>query len=77
MKYGVTMRYTYEDFPRGTAGAFKAAENLIDDTTLVLNGDILTDTDLREVSNSIRSTRLTSIVTARVMNPKRIRHGGG
>ena len=26
MKYGVTMRYTHEDLPRGTAGAFKAAE---------------------------------------------------
>jgi len=46
MKYGVTMRYTHEDLPRGTAGALKAAENLIDDTTVVLNGDILTDIDL-------------------------------
>src|SRR5512143_3357113 len=49
MKYGVTMRYTFEDLPRGTAGALKASENLIDDVTVVLNGDVLTDTDIREV----------------------------
>jgi NDP-sugar pyrophosphorylase family protein len=70
MKYGVTMRYTHEDFPRGTAGAFKAAENLIDDTTLVLNGDILADTDLREVIQFHREHKAdATIVTARVMNP--------
>jgi NDP-sugar pyrophosphorylase family protein len=70
MKYGVTMRYTHEDLPRGTAGAFKAAENLIDDTTIVLNGDILTDTDLVEVLQYHRAKKAeATIVIARVMNP--------
>jgi NDP-sugar pyrophosphorylase family protein len=70
MKYGVTMRYTYEDFPRGTAGALKAAENLIDDTTVVLNGDVLTDTDLREVIQFHKDHKAdATIVTKRVMNP--------
>lgn len=70
MKYGVTMRYTYEDFPRGTAGALKAAENLIDDTTVVLNGDVLTDTDIREVIQFHQARKAdATIVTARVMNP--------
>ncbi len=70
MNYGVTMRYTYEDDPRGTAGALKAAENLIDDTTLVLNGDILTDTDLRDVIQYHRQCKAdATIVTTRVMNP--------
>ena len=70
MKYGVTMRYTYEDLPRGTAGALKAAENLIDDTTIVLNGDVLTDTDLREVIQFHQERKAdATIVTARVMNP--------
>jgi mannose-1-phosphate guanylyltransferase len=70
MKYGVTMRYTHEDLPRGTAGAFKAAENLIDDTTVVLNGDVLTDTDLLDVLASHKQNRAdATIVTARVMNP--------
>ena len=70
MKYGETMRYTYEDLPRGTAGALKAAENLIDDTTVVLNGDILADTDLREVIQFHKDRKAdATIVTTRVMNP--------
>jgi len=70
MKYGVTMRYTYEDLPRGTAGALKAAANLIDDTTVVLNGDVLADTDLREVIQFHKDHKAeATIVTTRVMNP--------
>jgi NDP-sugar pyrophosphorylase family protein len=70
MKYGVTMRYTHEDLPRGTAGALKAAENLIDDTTIVLNGDILTDANLLEVLKYHKSNNSeATIVTTRVMNP--------
>ncbi len=70
MKYGVTMRYTHEDLPRGTAGAFKAAENLIDDTTVVLNGDVLTDTDLTDVLRYHKENKAdATIVMARVMNP--------
>ena len=69
-QYGVIMRYTHEDLPLGTAGAFKAAENLIDDTTIVLNGDILTDIDLREVLRFHREKKAeATIVTTRVMNP--------
>ncbi len=70
MNYGVTMRYTHEDLPRGTAGAFKAAENLIDDTTIVLNGDVLTDTNLRDVLQYHKEKKAeATIVMARVMNP--------
>jgi len=69
-QYGVTMRYTCEELPLGTAGAFKAAENLIDDTTIVLNGDVLTDIDLLEVLRFHREKKAeATIVTARVMNP--------
>ena len=70
INYGVMMRYTHEDYPRGTAGAFKAAENLIDDTTIVLNGDVLTDIDLLDVlrCHKERGAEAT-IVMARVMNP--------
>jgi NDP-sugar pyrophosphorylase family protein len=69
MKYGVTMRYTHEDLPRGTAGAFKAAEHLIDDTTIVLNGDVLTDINLVDVLryHKARNAEATIVIT-RVMN---------
>lgn len=70
MKYGVTMRYTHEDLPLGTAGAFKAASNLIDDTTIVLNGDILTDINLLDVLTYHREKKAeATIAITRVMNP--------
>ena len=70
MQFGVTMRYTHEDLPLGTAGALKAARNLIDDTTIVLNGDVLTDIDLLEVLNYHREKKAeATIATTRVMNP--------
>jgi NDP-sugar pyrophosphorylase family protein len=69
-QYGVTMRYIYEELPLGTAGAFKSAENLIDDTTVVLNGDILANVDLLDVLRFHREKKAeATIVTVRVMNP--------
>lgn len=45
--FGVRMRYALENEPLGTAGAIRNAAALIEaDTTLVLNGDILTDFDI-------------------------------
>lgn len=46
---GVKIRYTLEKSPLGTAGAYKHAEEYLTDTTIVFNGDVLTDIDLTEV----------------------------
>jgi mannose-1-phosphate guanylyltransferase len=43
---GVSVRYVEEPEPRGTAGALKLAEPLLDERFLLLNGDVLTDIDL-------------------------------
>src|SRR5262249_12721561 len=70
LKLGLTIRYTHEDLPRGTAGAFKSAENLIDDTTVVLNGDVLTDANLPDLIRYHRERQAeATIAVARVMNP--------
>ncbi|HEX8560784.1 MAG TPA: NDP-sugar synthase [Pyrinomonadaceae bacterium] len=45
--YGVRLSYTVEPQPMGTAGAYKFAEDLIREPTVVLNGDIVTDLDLK------------------------------
>jgi mannose-1-phosphate guanylyltransferase len=45
-QYGVRLRYLQEPEPRGTAGALKFAEDLLDDRFLMLNGDVLTDVDV-------------------------------
>jgi mannose-1-phosphate guanylyltransferase len=44
--YGLRLRYVEEPDPRGTAGALKYAESLLDERFLMLNGDVLTDIDL-------------------------------
>src|SRR5690349_3097590 len=44
--YGLRLRFIEEPEPRGTAGALKYAEDLLDDRFLMLNGDVLTDIDL-------------------------------
>ena len=44
--YGLRIRYVEEPDPRGTAGALKFAESLLDERFLMLNGDVLTDIDL-------------------------------
>jgi mannose-1-phosphate guanylyltransferase len=48
-KYGVRISYAAEKSPLGTAGAIKNAENMLDETTIVMNGDILTDIKLDEM----------------------------
>lgn len=45
-QWGVTLRFAQEPEPRGTAGALKFAEDLLQDRFLMLNGDVLTDVDL-------------------------------
>ncbi|MCL5024966.1 MAG: NDP-sugar synthase [Chloroflexi bacterium] len=45
--FGVELAYAVEQTPLGTAGAVKNAEQHVDETCFVFNGDILTDLDLR------------------------------
>ena len=40
------LRFVEEPEPRGTAGALKLAEPMLDERFLMLNGDVLTDIDL-------------------------------
>lgn len=44
--WGLDIKYVEEPDPRGTAGALKYAESLLDERFLMLNGDVLTDIDL-------------------------------
>jgi mannose-1-phosphate guanylyltransferase len=45
---GIRLRFVEEPDPRGTAGALKFAESMLDERFLMLNGDVLTDIDLSE-----------------------------
>lgn len=68
--YGVHLRYVTEPTPMGTAGAYKFAASEIRDTTIVFNGDILTDIDISEVIRQHTERRAdASIVLTSVENP--------
>jgi len=47
--FGVNLRFITEPSPMGTGGAYKFAADAIRDTTVVFNGDILTDLNIAEV----------------------------
>lgn len=69
--YGVILRYHVESTPVGTAGAFKVAENLIDDTTVVINGDILTEVPFSRILRTHKKNRAAvTIGICGVSNPQ-------
>jgi mannose-1-phosphate guanylyltransferase len=68
--YNVRVSYTVETSPLGTAGAYRHAASLINETTVVFNGDVLTDIDLNEVISFHRDRQaVATIVLTPVANP--------
>jgi mannose-1-phosphate guanylyltransferase/phosphomannomutase len=47
--HGVSIRYSVEEAPAGTAGSVKLAETALDEPFLVISGDALCDIDLRKL----------------------------
>src|SRR3989339_466271 len=69
-KYGLNIKYVHEKDPLGTGGAVKNAEKYIDATTVILNGDILTDVDLRSMLKFHKANKsLVTIALTRVKDP--------
>ena len=69
---GVSLRYLTEPNPMGTAGAFKFAAGAIRETTVIFNGDILTDVDIANVIATHKKNKAdATIVLAPVDDPSR------
>jgi NDP-sugar pyrophosphorylase family protein len=67
---GLRIRYAVEDSPLGTGGAVRNALDLLDERTIVLNGDVLTDVDVSAVVERHVAERATaSILLTPVPNP--------
>ncbi len=68
--HNVRLSYAVEASPLGTAGAYRNAESLIRETTVVFNGDVLTDIDLNDVISFHREREAAAtIVLTPVPNP--------
>jgi mannose-1-phosphate guanylyltransferase len=52
---GVELRFLTEPSPMGTAGAYKFAAGALRETTVVFNGDIITDVDVSRVIETHRA----------------------
>jgi NDP-sugar pyrophosphorylase family protein len=69
-KLGLNIRYVHEKDPLGTGGAVKNAEKYIDSTTVILNGDILTDVDLKAMHKFHKANKAeVTIALTRVKDP--------
>src|SRR5829696_9044210 len=67
---GFSVDYAVEDHALGTAGGIKNAEKYLDDTLVVVNGDVLTGMDLsRAVQVHNASDALATIVLTSVEDP--------
>lgn len=64
-RLGMKLHIVEEPQPRGTAGAVKNVEHLLDGPTFVFNGDVLTDLDLRAMFDFHRAhaSKLTIALT--------------
>lgn len=68
--FGVSMRYSIEETPLGTAGSVKNAERWLDDTFLLISGDALTDFDLSAIIDVHRRKKaMATIALYSVPNP--------
>ncbi|HEX6311827.1 MAG TPA: sugar phosphate nucleotidyltransferase [Acidimicrobiia bacterium] len=68
--FGVRLRYATDESPLGTAGSVRNASVELDDTFLVISGDVLTDIDLTEfVARHREAGAFASIALKRVENP--------
>ncbi|CAN5453054.1 hypothetical protein BH20ACI1_BH20ACI1_10050 [soil metagenome] len=67
---GVNLRYITEPSPMGTGGAYKYAAEQIRETTVVFNGDILTDANISEIVKFHKEKKAqATIVLTPVENP--------
>jgi mannose-1-phosphate guanylyltransferase len=69
-RYGVHLNYVHEDTPRGTGGAIKNAEAWAEKETLIFNGDILMDLDIKGLLSFHRERKAAlTIALTTVENP--------
>lgn len=68
--FGVRMRYATDETPLGTAGSVRNASAELDDTFLVISGDVLTDIDVGAIVKAHKDAgAVASIALKRVENP--------
>jgi len=69
-QFGVSLKYYIEQFPLGTAGSVKNAEDFLNDTFVVISGDALTDINLNDAIKFHKKNKsIATLVLTRVKVP--------
>jgi NDP-sugar pyrophosphorylase family protein len=63
-KWGITVSYVHENQPLGTAGSLKQVKGL-DDSFLVINGDVLTDLNFSNLMKAHKQGRAHATITVK------------
>ena len=67
---GMNIQYSIEETPLGTAGSVKQAQELLDDTFIIISGDAITDFDLTAIVDYHKAQEAMATLTLyRVANP--------
>jgi mannose-1-phosphate guanylyltransferase len=61
-KYGMSIKYAIEKSPLGTGGAVKNSEKYITGPTVVMNGDVLTDIELKVLIEEHKKNRAAATI---------------
>lgn len=68
--WNVSIHYSVEFEPRGTAGGVKLVQSMIEDTFLVISGDAVTDADFEvAVRQHAKASAIASLLLCRVDDP--------
>lgn len=69
-RYGVNLRYFYEETPLGTAGGVKNAMEYLDEPFVIISGDALTNVDLNALINThYRNDAMLTMAVCERENP--------
>ncbi len=61
-RFGVNIKYIYEEVPLGTGGAMKNAESEINSTVVVIYGDIFTDINIKNLLTFHKSKKADATI---------------
>ena len=68
--YGVSISYSIEDEPLGTAGSIKKIQDKLNDTFIIISGDAIADFNFRQIVQFHKEKRSQATITlCRVPNP--------
>ena len=69
-RHGLSIVYSYEDKPLGTAGPLSLIKDRLDETFLVTNGDVLTTLNLQDLIQAHRSSGAAATIASHARKVK-------